>query len=207
MRMMPGELFHWLAAIGAGFLLGSVMFSEIIPRRVLHIDIEAVSDDGNPGSGNVFLHCGPFWGFVCLLLDMAKGFLPVFCALHRLGPNHLLFCAVLAAPVLGHAIAPFNHFHGGKCIATAFGELIALLPVTWIVLVLAGVYILLSTVMKIPSTRVRSIAAFSLFGIIAAVLLVRRSQLPIALGCVLISTVAVVRHRRPEDGKTPPRGA
>ena len=33
--MMPGEFFHWLAAIGAGFLLGSVMFSEIIPRRVL----------------------------------------------------------------------------------------------------------------------------------------------------------------------------
>ena len=54
--------------------------------------------------------------------------------------------------------------------------------------------------------RARRYRGIDLFRI-AAALLVRRSQLPIALGCVLISTVAVVRHRRPEDGKTPPRDA
>ena len=140
----------WLALILGGFMLGSVMFSRILPRLIKGKDVTKLSDDGNPGAANVFSTCGIVLGMLCLLLDMGKGFAPVLLAQHLVDIHSMRFSAVLIAPVLGHALAPLNHFRGGKCIATAFGVTLALLPTTCIVLVLAGLYIAFSTVL-IPS--------------------------------------------------------
>lgn len=103
---------------------------------------------------------------ICFLWDFLGHALPVpgycqrvftcFLGVRILKTERLFFAAVIAAPVLGHAIAPFNHFHGGKCISTAFGALLGLYPLTKIVFLLAGIYIALSTIFVIPSTRLRS---------------------------------------------------
>ena len=154
--MSKAEIFLRAACILNGFLLGSILFSQLIPQICLHKDICAISDDHNPGAINVFVSCGIFWGMLCLCLDIAKGFLPVFLGVRILKTERLFFAAVIAAPVLGHAIAPFNHFHGGKCISTAFGALLGLYPLTKIVFLLAGIYIALSTIFVIPSTWLRS---------------------------------------------------
>ena len=147
----------WLALILGGFMLGSVMFGRILPRLIKGKDVTKLSDDGNPGAANVFSTCGIVLGMLCLLLDMGKGFAPVLLAQHLVDIHSMRFSAVLIAPVLGHALAPLNHFRGGKCIATAFGVTLALLPTTCIVLVLAGLYIAFSTVLKISPNRIRSI--------------------------------------------------
>ena len=114
------ELCSWLLFIVGGFLSGSVMFSALLPRRLLGRDVPAESDDRNPGAGNVFTHCGVPMGMLCLFMDMAKGFVPVFLAARFADTASMLFALVIAAPVLGHALAPLYHFLGGKCIATAF---------------------------------------------------------------------------------------
>ena len=194
--MSRTEIILWVACILNGFLLGSIMFSQLIPQIFLHKDICEISDDHNPGSTNVFTSCGIFWVMLCLCLDLAKGFLPVFLGVQILKTDHLLFAAVLIAPVLGHAVAPFNHLHGGKCISTAFGALLGLYPLTKIVFLLAGIYIILSTILRIPSTRIRSIITFSLFGILSTVILLHINQYSIALGCFLISFIAIIKHSK-----------
>ncbi len=194
--MYADNVIFWLVYILGGFLLGSCMFSQILPKLILNMDTAAVSDDHNPGCTNVFIHCGPVMGLVCLSLDMLKGFLPVYLSIRIFDSSSLWFALVLAAPVLGHAIAPLNHFQGGKCIATAFGALLGLFPMSHIVLLLAGIYIVFSTVLKINPNCIRSIAVFGLFGLFSLIALIRRCQYSVALGCIIISMVAIWRHCR-----------
>ena len=74
------NIFLWLFFIAFGFLSGSIMFSRIIPLKIYGIDIEKEGSDSNPGSANVFMKVGVSAGFLCLFLDIIKGFLPVYLA-------------------------------------------------------------------------------------------------------------------------------
>ena len=191
-----------------GFLLGSVMFSRLLPRLLLGKDITEDTPDHNPGAANVFATCGVAMGLLCLGLDLMKGFLPVYLASRRLDISQLLFAAVMTAPVLGHAVGLLNHLHGGKCISTAFGVLLALLPVSRVVLVLAGLYIFFSVGVKIPSNRRKSILVFALFGLSSAGYLLASGQQSLAVGCALIAAIGVLKHTRhfctvPEDEQPP----
>ena len=187
---------EFLGTIVGGFLLGGIMFSQILPKLIQGKDIQAISSDHNPGATNVFVNCGMGLGLTCLALDLAKGFIPVLLAGCYLDRSNMLFGIVMAAPVLGHAIAPFHHFHGGKCIATAFGEMLGLLPFHRVGLILAALYILFSTVIKISPNRVRSLVTFGLFGLISGILLTYQGEHAIALGCILISMTAIVKHTK-----------
>ena len=186
----------YVIGIAAGFLMGGIMFSQILPQMINGTDIQAISDDHNPGATNVFVNCGPGMGFLCLFLDIAKGLVPVFLACKFLNTENLLFGLLMAAPVLGHAIAPFHHFHGGKCIATAFGVMLGLLPFHRVGLLLAAIYVLFSTVVKIQPNRIRSIITFALFGILSAIWLTYTGRYAIALGCILISLTAIIKHSK-----------
>lgn len=189
----------WLLIIG-GFTVGGIMFSYILPKQIMGIDICALSDDNNPGAANVFKNCGIPMGLGCLTLDMAKGFFPVLLGL-KFGDYHRpLFALVMIAPVLAHAIAPFNRFRGGKCIATIFGETLALLsvtPVCFTVLVL--LYILFSTLIKISPNSKRSIVTFTLFGGISFVMLLIRHMIYVAVGCLGVSLIAIRKHCRKHE--------
>ena len=193
------QIFIWLCMISCAFLCGCVMFSRILPKVLMKKDICALSPDGNPGAANVFTYCGIRMGLLCLFMDMAKGYLPVYIAYRVFGSGSLLFSLVITAPVLGHAIAPFDKIRGGKCISTAFGVLLAVLPVTRCVLILAGLYILFSTVIKINPNSKRRIVTFSLFGLISSVWLLSHGLTSIAAGCVLISAIAVYKHLTAEE--------
>ena len=185
----------YLICIVGGFFLGGIMFSQIIPQLTANKDIAAISDDHNPGATNVFVNCGPKLGLICLSLDIAKGFVPAFLACNLLSTDHMLFGLALAAPVLGHAIAPLYHFHGGKCIATAFGVMLGMFPTNHAgLIILAGLYIFFSTVCKIQPNRIRSIVTFGLFGLISGALMIHQGLYSMALGCVLIALTAMIKH-------------
>lgn len=186
----------WLFLILGGFLLGGVMFSRILPRALTAKDVCALSPDHNPGAANVFTNCGWKIGMLCLLLDMGKGFLPVFAACRITGGDlcEPMLALVMLAPVLGHAVAPLSREKGGKCIACAFGVLLGLLPGCRLVLVLAFLYILFSTLIKLRPNRVRSIVTFVLFGCIALAVAAYERRYPVGIGCLLISAVTVTKH-------------
>lgn len=79
-----------LFALG-GYFLGGIMFSDIFPRVFMKKDIKSLSDDKNPGASNVFKICGIPMGILCLFLDMAKGFLPVFLFMLLGGTDSFVF--------------------------------------------------------------------------------------------------------------------
>lgn len=189
----------WLFCAAVGFLSGSVMFCGIVPKLLLGVDVAAESPDRNPGAANVFLNCGVGMGLLCLALDIGKGFLPVFLAQRVLDMRSVWFSFIMAAPVLGHAVGLFNDFHGGKCIATSFGVLLAVVRVSMIWLLLAGLYIFFSTVIKIHPNSRRSIVTYSLFGALALLSTFLWGRVPIMIGCCLISITVIVRHLKAPD--------
>lgn len=120
-----------------GFLSGAVMYSYFIPLWLRGVDVREGTDDRNPGSSNAIRAVGARMGLMCMALDVAKAFFPVFIAVHLLYIIGWAVVPVAVAPVLGHAFSPFLRFRGGKAVSTAFGALLALLPATWVVVLLA----------------------------------------------------------------------
>lgn len=171
------------------------MFCRTIPALLTRKDICEISDDRNPGAFNAFKHFGKGVGSLCLALDLLKGFLPVFLACMLLERDNALLSFVMIAPVLGHAVGMFNRFRGGKCIATSFGVMLGILPVSWIPLaLLATLYILFSTLIKINPNKLRSIITFAIYGVASTVLCCIFGTYNVGFGCLIIAIIAIIKH-------------
>ena len=109
-----------ILAIFISFIFGAFPFSVWVAKLGLKVDIREYGD-GNPGATNVYRAGGKAWGALALLLDFAKGAIPVAIGNFGLGLDGWLLTAVAIAPVLGHAISPFLRFKGGKALAVTFG--------------------------------------------------------------------------------------
>jgi glycerol-3-phosphate acyltransferase PlsY len=109
----------------AAFGLGSVPFSLIIGRLLLHEDIREYGD-GNPGAFNVFKAGGHKIGYLAVALDVGKGVPFVFLAHNAFDISGTGLIIVAVSAVLGHAFSPFLGWRGGKAIAVTFGVLLAL---------------------------------------------------------------------------------
>lgn len=174
-----------------GFLSGSVMYSFLLPKWFYSTNVIEKGEDHNPGTVNVIKCVGVLPGLLCLLLDMFKGFAPVFIAAHFVDVSEPLFAFVIVAPVAGHAFSPMLKWRGGKAIATAFGVLIAILPMTPLGVYLAASLIFFSVVITIRPNRLRVIVAFSAFLICA---LLRAELFVFILAAVMISLIVVFKH-------------
>jgi glycerol-3-phosphate acyltransferase PlsY len=108
------------------YALGSLPTAYWMGRALRGIDIRTVGS-GNVGATNVFRSVGRGAGIATLVIDMVKGWLPVFLCL-RWGPGGLVPVAVGVTAVLGHGWSPWVGFRGGKGVATSAGVFIALLP-------------------------------------------------------------------------------
>ena len=175
----------------AGFLSGSVLYASLIPRHLCHVDICALSDDGNPGTANAFKYGGFFAGCLVILCELLKAFFPVYLAAGRLDMTALPFALVIAAPVAGHAFSIFHKGKGGKAIAAAFGAVLALFPNLTPFAALAFFYILFSVVIVVKPHLFRSILSF--FAFTAAVF----ATVPFAsvrTGCSFISLITISKH-------------
>lgn len=188
----------WLicaAYVAGGYLLGSILFGHILPKAIKGIDITAVSRDGNPGTANAMRYAGIGVGLLCLLGDLAKGFVPVFFGARQLGTHLPAFGLVLAAPVLGHAFSAFRNFRGGKAIAVSFGVLLGLLPRQGIVWILAGLYLFFSLILPIRPHERRTVWTFGFFALFVCALYLRR-KLPFSLlaGSGLMAAVVIYKN-------------
>jgi len=124
----------WPAFIGfliGAYLVGSIPFGLMIGRAAGHVDVSKAGS-GNIGATNVAREAGLGWGLVTLVVDVLKGFIPVALAYHVVGPPaeaaEGLMGAVGMAALVGHQFSIYNHFRGGKGIATGLGVFLALSP-------------------------------------------------------------------------------
>jgi glycerol-3-phosphate acyltransferase PlsY len=107
------------------FFCGSVPFALVLGRLFTRTDIRRVGD-GNPGGANALKAGGLRVGVPAILLEIAKGFLPVWLA-QRYGIAGWSLVAVALAPALGHAFSPFLGFRGGKALGATGGAWVALI--------------------------------------------------------------------------------
>ncbi len=108
------------------YVLGSIPTGYMMGKALKGVDIRRVGS-GNPGATNVFRSVGKTAGIVTLVIDMVKGWAPVFLALHfTQGDTVPLLCGLMA--VVGHTWSVFLNFNGGKGVATSAGVFWALLP-------------------------------------------------------------------------------
>ncbi|MGD9159099.1 MAG: glycerol-3-phosphate 1-O-acyltransferase PlsY [Desulfobacteraceae bacterium] len=112
------------------YIAGAIPFGVIISRKTAGIDITR-QGSGNIGATNVAREIGIKWGLLTLLLDLLKGFIPVFIARNYITTvDGFLLITISLAVLLGHRFSPFLQFTGGKGVATAFGIFLALSPVS-----------------------------------------------------------------------------
>ena len=127
-----------------GYLLGSISFAVIVSKRK-GVDIFK-EGSGNPGATNVKRVLGSKFGNLVFILDALKGLVaagwPLF-----VFPEHGLRLAVIAlvAAIIGHSFSCMLKFRGGKGVATTMGGLLAIMPGTLLIGLLAWAVFFYST--------------------------------------------------------------
>jgi acyl phosphate:glycerol-3-phosphate acyltransferase len=116
-----------LLATVAAYLVGSLSFAVIV-SRVMGLNDPRTFGSKNPGATNVLRSGSKAAAVITLLLDAAKGWLPVV-AVKWWGQPYGLEEGTMAlvglAAFLGHLFPVFFRFVGGKGVATALGVLVA----------------------------------------------------------------------------------
>ena len=106
--------------------MGSIPTSYILGKKFKGIDIRNFGS-GNVGATNALRILGTKYGVISMILDMAKGAIPVFAA-KLLGYSDIWLILIALTAILGHIFTIFLKFKGGKGVATSAGVFIALAP-------------------------------------------------------------------------------
>jgi len=199
--------------IGSAYLLGSIPFGLIL-ARAQGVDLRSVGS-GNIGATNVSRALGKKWGYVCSVLDICKGLLPMLLTLWLIRPRMMgadakeipfitLWLGVGCAAILGHIFPIYVRFRGGKGVATSFGVALGLWPY-FTICALIVLVIWISIVLKSRYVSLASITASMAFPILLILFIVLRetwrfSRLwPLVLIAMLIPCAVLIRHRENID--------
>lgn len=130
-----------LLCVAAGYIIGALPWGLWIGRWFRGVDVRNMGS-GNLGATNVYRSLGPGLGILTLVLDIAKGAMPVWIvpalpiADDFPGGAETCALAVGLAAVAGHMWTFLAGFRGGKGVATSVGVLLALAPTAFAVFVI-----------------------------------------------------------------------
>jgi glycerol-3-phosphate acyltransferase PlsY len=117
-----------ILTIMASYLLGSVPFGLIFSRLLSDVDVRTIGS-GNIGATNVLRAAGKAAAILTLLADVLKGLIPVLLLRYYLHDD-IVTALSGAAVILGHNFSVFLKFKGGKGVATSFGVVLGIAPLT-----------------------------------------------------------------------------
>ncbi len=174
------------AIIACSYLIGAIPFGLLVARFMGGGDIRK-RGSGNIGATNVLRTVGKKAGATALILDMAKGAVPVLIARSIYGADDpvTLFCALGA--FLGHLYPIYLGFKGGKGVATALGILIAWVPMA--AAISLAIWLITAKLFKYSS-----LAALIAFGLLPLVLHLLGEATPVMATAVLTPLI-FWRHR------------
>lgn len=192
-----------LALIVAAYLLGAVPFGLLIGfARGVDIRQHGSRNIGATNAGRVL---GRKWGFLCLGLDILKGFAPTvlasFVLLH--GPVDpwvlVQWILVAAAAVLGHTFPVYLRFRGGKGVATTIGVALGIYPYFTFPMLAAlaayGVVRGLSGIVSAGSLTLAVVFPLAVFGYLRVSGLELGRHWPLVAVSVCLGLLIIVRHR------------
>ena len=180
----------------AGYVSGSLPWGLWLGRWLRGVDVRTLGSR-NLGATNVYRTLGPAIGVAVLLLDIAKGAVPVWLVpslpVTQAFPGGREWCALVVAlaAVAGHVWTFLAGFKGGKGVATTVGVLLALSPPAFGVFV--GVFI--ATVLVTRFISLGSILGSIAFAAALAVWARGGWRSPTFAFGVLIALLVIARHR------------
>ena len=191
-------------AVIFSYLLGSVPFGIII-ARAHGKDLRSIGS-GNIGATNVARALGRRWAYVCFLLDVLKGLVPMLAVRIFIGITNVtagllsLWLLVGCAAILGHIFPIYLKFKGGKGVSTSLGVAFGLWPyytmcaaiafVVWAAVALIWRYVSLA-----------SIAASIAFPLVLVLAIVLEPDWdfanlwPLLIAATAIPLMVIIRHR------------
>jgi acyl phosphate:glycerol-3-phosphate acyltransferase len=170
------------------YLVGSIP-TGYLWGKARGFDIRTVGS-GNIGATNVMRTLGKGPGIIVLLIDAAKGFVPVFFA-PRMFPDverntlQILCCVCV---ISGHNWSCWLNFKGGKGIATSAGALLAFLP--WPLLCALGVWLVVFAIGRYVSLA--SICAAAAIPIATWLIL---KDATLIVFTAIVGAVAIYKHK------------
>ncbi len=176
------------------YLIGSIPPAYILGRILKKTDIRE-HGSGNVGFTNALRVLGVVPGIITLVIDIAKGFLPIWCirqygwfVAERFGvPIDVSMALCGIAVIAGHNWPIYIGFRGGKGVATGCGIFLGMAPLSTLLVVLLWIIVLaLTNIVSISSI----IAVLALPGVM---FLLHESPVIITIGAVL-AIVTVARH-------------
>ena len=183
--MMP------LAGLLISYVAGSIPFAYLAGKLFRGIDLRE-HGSGNLGATNVFRVMGWKIASVVMLLDMAKGALPVLLLPPRFAPSNAVLWAIAfgVAAIVGHVKSIFLLLRGGgKGVATAGGVFLALAPLPSLIsLSVFALVLWLSGYVSLASLT-------SAVSLTIAVMIVYGWTSPIAIACAAITMFVFWTHR------------
>ncbi len=188
------EAFTYAGLLLLAYLSGSIPFGLLLSVIFSNQDIRN-KGSGNIGATNVLRIAGAKLGLLTLLLDVFKGALPVFMAVHLLespaslwGQAYVSLIAISA--FLGHLYPLYLGLQdGGKGVATAWGCFLVISPLSSLVVVL--VFVMVAGVSNRASLA-------SLSGAVVLPMAVWfATHAAVATVCgIAVSTLIVFRHKQ-----------
>ncbi|WP_295747022.1 glycerol-3-phosphate 1-O-acyltransferase PlsY [uncultured Limosilactobacillus sp.] len=144
---------YLLGSIPSGLWVGELMYGKDISKM----------GSGNIGTTNAFRELGAKAGTIVLAMDVLKGTLAASQPYFFHSSINPLLIGVFAS--LGHSFSLFDHFHGGKAVATSAGILLAYNPPLFLVaaLIFVGVLLLTSMASAASMTGITSVLVIALF--------------------------------------------
>ena len=177
-----------IAAIAAGYLIGSIPFGLVLTRMAGLGDIRRIGS-GNIGATNVLRTGNKSLAAATLLLDVGKGALVVLVVSRNWGFVGLMDAGLFTglATVLGHNFPVWLKFRGGKGVATTMGVLLgSLFPVG---AVACGAWLLTAALFRYSSLA--ALVALTAAPVYAAWI----GATPVALAAGALTLLSIFTHR------------
>jgi glycerol-3-phosphate acyltransferase PlsY len=199
----------FIPAIIAAYLLGSIPFGLLL-ARAHGKDLRSIGS-GNIGATNVARALGRKWAYVCFILDVLKGLVPMLAILPLTkslsAQTHIektivlfLWLAVGCAAILGHIFPAYLKFKGGKGVATSFGVALGLWPYyTICALIAITVWAVVVSIWRYVSLA--SVLASVTFPLALIFLIILKSNWetahlwPLVIAATAIPLMVIIRHR------------
>ncbi len=118
----------WVLAIPIAYLLGAIPTGYLFGKIWRGVDVRRYGSGGT-GFTNVMRTLGKTAAVVVLSIDIAKGAIPV--VIVGFATDVEIIRAVAgASAVIGHVYPIYTRFEGGRGVATAYGALLVLSPIS-----------------------------------------------------------------------------
>lgn len=179
-------MFNIFITLVIGYILGSIPTGYILARCWKGIDIRQYGS-GNIGTTNVWRTLGSTAGIMVLIVDFAKGLVPVLIARYCFGGTGVEISAAVGA-LLGHSYSAFLRFKGGKIVATGGGVIFAFSPLT-------GMAALTVFLVFLALFRYVSLSSMMAAITVPTAFFLLNMDLPYQVFAVLVAAFAIYRHR------------